>query len=73
MHVTVKLYASFSIGRFDTEVRNYPDGATIAFIAEALGLPTSNIIILRNGIHAPVDSVLQEGDTVSLLPLLDGG
>jgi molybdopterin converting factor small subunit len=73
MHVTVKLYASYCIGRFDTDIRNYPDGVTIAFIAEDLGLPTSNIIILRNGIHAQVETALAEGDTVSFLPLLDGG
>ncbi len=73
MHVTVKLYASYCIGRFDTDVRNYPDGATIAFVAEDLGLPTSDIIILRNGTHAPADTALAESDTVSFLPLLDGG
>jgi sulfur carrier protein ThiS len=73
MQVKVKLYASFCIGRFENEVREYPDGVTISFIAETLGLPVTNIIILRNGIHASPDDVVQEADAVSFLPLLDGG
>jgi sulfur carrier protein ThiS len=73
MQVKVKLYASFCIGRFENEVRNYPDGVTISFIAENLGLPASNIILLRNGIHASPEDVVEDADTVSFLPLLDGG
>ncbi len=73
MHVTVKLYASFCIGRFENEVRNYPDGVTITFIAESLGLHAPTIIRLLNGTHASPDDVVQEADTVSFLPLLDGG
>ncbi len=73
MQVKVKLYASFCIGRFENEVRNYPDGVTISYIAENLGLHAPNIIKLLNGIHASPDDVVQDADTVSFLPLLDGG
>ncbi len=73
MHVTVKLYASFRIGRFASEVREYPDSATIATIAEDLGIPAEYLITLRNGCHAPPDEQVQDGDTVSLLPMLEGG
>jgi sulfur carrier protein ThiS len=73
MRVTVKLYASFCIGRFSSQVREYPDGATIAVVAKELGIPEEYLITLRNGRHAPLDDLVHDGDTVSLLPMLDGG
>lgn len=73
MHVTVKLYASFRIGRFTSEVREYPDDATIATIAQSLGIPEEYLITLRNGRHALLDDPVQDGDTVSFLPMLEGG
>jgi molybdopterin converting factor small subunit len=73
MQVTVKLYASFCIGRFKSEVRDYPDGATISSIAADLGIPAEYLIQLRNGRHAAPDEVVEDGDTVSFLPMLEGG
>jgi molybdopterin converting factor small subunit len=73
MHVKVKLYASFCIGRFENKVCNYPDGVSISFILGNLGLHASNTIMLRNGVHASPDDVVHDADTVSFLPLLDGG
>ncbi len=73
MRVTVKLYASFCIGRFTSEVRDYPDAATISMIAADLGIPEEYLIRLRNGRHAASDEVVADGDTVSFLPMLEGG
>jgi sulfur-carrier protein len=73
MHITVKLYGSLCIGRFDSALRDYSAGSTVATIVKDLGIPPEYLIRLRNGCHAPIDDVLQEGDTVSLLPMLDGG
>jgi molybdopterin converting factor small subunit len=73
MRITVKLYGSLCIGRFNSELRDYPDGSTISTIAQDLGLPAEYLIRLRNGCHAPFEEVVQDGDTVSFLPMLDGG
>ena len=73
MQVTVKLYASFSVGRFTSALCEYPDGTTISSIVQTLGIPTDRLIQLRNYDHVPFDAVVQDGDTVSLLPLLGGG
>ena len=73
MHITVKLYGSLCIGRFDSALRDYPAGSKISTIAQDLGLSPEYLIRLRNGCHASFDDVLQEGDTVSFLPMLDGG
>ena len=73
MQITVKLYGSLSIGRFDSALRDYPACSTIAAIVQDLGLSPEYLIRLRNGIHASFDDVVQEGDTVAFLPMLDGG
>ena len=73
MHITVKLYGSLCIGRFDSAPREYPAGSTVATIVQDLGLSPEYLIRLRNGCHASFDDLLQEGDTVSFLPMLDGG
>lgn len=73
MQVTIKLYASFSIGRFTSAVYDYPDGTTIERIVAGFGLPTERLIQLRNWNHAAIEEVVHDGDTISLLPMLGGG
>lgn len=73
MLITVKLYGSLCIGRFDSAPRDYPAGSTVATVVQDLGLSPEYLIRLRNGSHASFDDLLQEGDTVSFLPMLDGG
>ncbi len=73
MNITVRLYGSLCIGRFSSEIRNYPKLTDIAAIIQDLGVSPEYLIRLRNGLHASFDEVLEDGDTVSLLPMLDGG
>lgn len=73
MHITVKLYGSLCVGRFDSALREYPACSTIATIVQDLGLSPEYLIRLRNGTHAAFDDMVLEGDTVSFLPMLDGG
>jgi len=73
MQITVKLYGSLCIGRFHSELREYADCCTILTIVEDLGISTEYLIRLKNGYHVPFEEVVQDGDTVSLLPMLDGG
>ena len=73
MQVTVKLYASFCIGRFNCAVREYPEATTVSAISQDLGLATDALIRLRNGCHAGLDEQVQDRDTVSFLPMIDGG
>ncbi len=74
MNITVKLFASFRNGRFDIEVKNYPDGTTVADVADILSLPQSELgIMMVNSRHVKLDRVLVDGDTLALFPLLGGG
>lgn len=74
MQIRIKLYGVFRIDRFKEEVRDYPPGTTVREVVEVLRLPGQLLgIVLINGAHAGVDDLLQEGDALTLLPLLGGG
>lgn len=74
MNITVKLFASFRTDRFDIEVKNYPDGTTVADVADSLNLPKSELgIMLVNSRHVKLDRILVDGETLALFPLLGGG
>jgi molybdopterin converting factor small subunit len=74
MHVTVKLFATFRVGRFKIEQRDYPSGTSCREVIGEVGLSEQEIgIILVNGRHAALDARLEEGDTLSLFPLVGGG
>jgi sulfur-carrier protein len=74
MKIQIRLFASFRIGRFKTQVREYPEGTDVLCVVLDLGLPEKDLgIILINGKHASQNQILCNGDILSLLPLVGGG
>ena len=74
MQITIRLYGVLRIDRFKEEVCEYPDGTSVQVIVDELEFPDHLFdLVLINGVHARVEDVLKDGDTLSLLPLLDGG
>ena len=74
MNVTVILVGTFRKGRFQEEVREYQPGTSVRDVIAELGLSSPLFgAALVNGLHAGVDDLLHEGDTLSLLPFVDGG
>jgi sulfur carrier protein ThiS len=74
MNITVKLWGVLRQNRFIEEVRQYSDGITVQEVLEDLECQSPLLgAILINGTHASIDQTLQEGDTLTLLTLLDGG
>lgn len=74
MQITVKLVGIFQMGRFKERSCDYPAGATVDDVVEALHLPRSILgTVLINGVHSAFETVLREGDRLTILPLLDGG
>ena len=74
MKITVKLFASFRVGRFKEELRDYPAGTACGAVVAGVGIAEGELgIVLVNGRHAPVGRILQEGDALSLFPLVGGG
>ena len=74
MNITIKLVGTFRIGRFIETVREYPSGTCVREVVDELRIPDPLLgIVLINDIHADVEDVLNDGDTLCLLPLIDGG
>lgn len=74
MKITVKLFASFRAGRFEREIVEYPEGTTVADVADSLKLPHSELgIMMVNSRHVKLERVLVDGETLALFPLLGGG
>jgi molybdopterin converting factor small subunit len=73
MRVTVKLFAAFRKGRFDSEVREVPSGTTVSNVVDEVRLPGSIGIIFVNSRHADLSRELTDGDTLSIFPLVGGG
>jgi molybdopterin converting factor small subunit len=74
MKVTVKLVGPFRIGRFREEVREYPSALSVQKIVDELRIPIALLgIVLINDKHAGVEDLLNDGDSVCLLPFIDGG
>ena len=74
MRVTIKLFGVFRIDRFKEEARDYSSGTKVQEIIKELNLPDHILgIVIVNGEHSGVDYVLNDGDALSLLPILGGG
>ena len=74
MKITVKLYAVLQIGRFAEKELDYPVGAKVGDVVKDLALPAEHVdILLVNGRHVDRESLLQDGDVLSLLPMVEGG
>ena len=74
MDIIVSLHGVLRIGRFKKERRNYSADSCVQNIIEELQInPILLGIILINEVHANSDSLLHDGDTLMLLPLLEGG
>jgi len=74
MNITVKLFATFRIDRFDLETRDYPQGTTVGQVVEELKLPREQLgILMVNHRHVDLDRVLAEGETLAIFPLVGGG
>jgi sulfur-carrier protein len=74
MKITVKLFATFRHGRFDLEVRDYPEGTRVGQIVDELQLPLDKLgILMVNSRHVDLDRVLVDGETLAIFPLVGGG
>lgn len=74
MKINIKLIATLNLGRSENETRNYPNKTSVKQILEDIDLQEKSVgVILINGKHASLDDLVEEEDTLFLLPLMDGG
>jgi sulfur-carrier protein len=79
MKIELNLYASLAEylpdrARGNPNIIELPEGTTIKQLIEQLRIPpdTPRIIFL-NGVHAPVEALLNDGDRLGMFPPLAGG
>ena len=74
MKITVKLYAVLQVGRYREKELDYPVGSNVGAVINSLDLPSEHVdILLVNGRHVDKEFLLQDGDVLSLLPMVEGG
>lgn len=74
MQVTIKLFATFREGRFKVEVREMPEESRVGDVLQSIGISVEEVAIcLVNGRDSSVQTVLADGDTLSLFPPVGGG
>jgi len=74
MQITVKLFASFRIGRFDIETCEFPEGTRVKDVVKSLELSERELgILMVNSRHVDLDRVLVDGETLAIFPLVGGG
>ena len=74
MKILVKLFANFRLGRFKLQQYELAEATTCAEVAAMLEITEAELgVIMVNGRHAQLKQALQEGDTLSLVPLVGGG
>ncbi|NLV20599.1 MAG: MoaD/ThiS family protein [Syntrophomonadaceae bacterium] len=74
MQVKVKLFATFRKGRFKEKEMELDEGCTVGWVIDYLRLPRKELgVVFLNGLSVTDDQQLQEGDTLSIFPMVGGG
>jgi sulfur-carrier protein len=79
MEIELNLYASLAEylpdrPRGNPNIIELPEGTTIRQLIEQLHIPLdSPRIIFVNGVHAPLEALLHDGDRLGMFPPLAGG
>jgi sulfur-carrier protein len=74
MQITVKLFATLQKDRFDIREFEIPEGTRTIDVMGIIGIPDAEVaLIFINNVHAGLDTVLEQGDTLALFPPVGGG
>ena len=74
MKAKIKLFATLRNGRFDISEMDLTEGTSIQDLIDHLGIEKKDAAILFiNGVHAELNSVINEGDDVAIFTPVGGG
>jgi len=74
MIVKIKLFATLREGRFPVAERQFNAGVTVRGVLAVITIREAEVaLILINGRHKDFETVLADGDTLSLFPPIGGG
>lgn len=58
----------------ESGILEWPSPVTVSELVDALALPREEIkLIFLNGVHARMDSMVNDGDRIGLFPPIGGG
>lgn len=74
MQINVKLFATFRVGRFAQQQREYPAGTTVADVIRDLNIPEAQVgILMMQNKHVLPTEKLTEGTDLAIFPFVGGG
>ncbi len=74
MKITIKLFATFRIGRGKIIEKEISQETKIMDLIDELNIPADQVaILLVNGLDGKLEQMLNENDTISLFPPVGGG
>ena len=74
MQIKVSLQGVIRIGSFKLKPLDFSEGYSAQKVIDDLQIPAKLLgIILINKVHAKATDILHDGNTLMLLPLLEGG
>lgn len=74
MRLTVKLFATYREGRFETAELERPEGSTVENLLDDLAIPRVELgFVLVQGRHVELNHRLAPNTTVSIFPKVGGG
>jgi molybdopterin converting factor small subunit len=74
VRLNVKLFASLREGRFDERDLEFAEGTRVREVAKAAGIPEGEVaVIFINARHAELETLLRDGDRLSIFPPVGGG
>lgn len=79
MKIEIKFFASLSRHMknpliSDKKTMEWPEAASVGDLVDALGVPRKDIkLIFLNGVHAPMDAIVHDGDRIGIFPPIGGG
>ncbi len=74
MKVSVKLFAFFREGRFKIEEREYPEPTTVSEVVAGLGIDPEEVgVLMINSRHCQFETLIEEGDSLAIFPVIGGG
>lgn len=74
VQVEVRLFATLRNNRFKKEKKEFQEGVTAEIIFQELDIDYEDVaILLINGRDGLLDTILKDGDTLSVFPPVGGG
>lgn len=74
MKIEIRLFATFRVGRKKKQFLEFEDNSTVGDVIKELNIKEDELaILLINGRDGSIDTILMDGDVISIFPPVGGG